>query len=118
MAKRIWKMLPVKLALLLVALRVCVQCHENEQHIESIDNQALSQIIANLKEYVSEPSVLQSQKSNENSSQKNYTMVSTSLGGIVGLIENGYRSFKGIPFAQPPINNLRWEAPVSPNGNI
>ena len=35
--------------------------------------------------------------------------------GIVqGTIEDGLRVFKGIPFAAPPVGDLRWKAPQSP----
>src|SRR5689334_9665764 len=32
-------------------------------------------------------------------------------GRISGTIENGVRTFKGIPFAAPPVGDLRWKAP-------
>ena len=79
-------------------------------------NSDLSSIVSNFKDYVSEPSSLQIRPINQQSQPVNYTLVKTSLGGIVGVVENNYRSFKGIPFAQAPINNLRWEAPKPPNG--
>ena len=33
-------------------------------------------------------------------------------GPIEGLIYDGYRVFKGIPYAQPPIGALRWSDPL------
>lgn len=33
-------------------------------------------------------------------------------GEVEGTVENGLGSFKGIPFAQPPVGDLRWKAPV------
>ncbi len=35
----------------------------------------------------------------------------TTDGWVEGSVRNGIESFKGIPFAAPPIGNLRWRAP-------
>ena len=37
--------------------------------------------------------------------------VKTSRGTITGFVENNIRVFKGIPFAQPPIKEQRWQPP-------
>lgn len=37
--------------------------------------------------------------------------VKTEQGIVQGTLENGLRVFKGIPFAKPPIGDLRWKAP-------
>lgn len=44
-------------------------------------------------------------------SQQDPTLVKTKDGIVQGTIENDIRVFKGIPFAAPPVGNLRWKAP-------
>lgn len=39
--------------------------------------------------------------------------VQTELGIVQGTIEDSLRVFKGIPFAAPPVGDLRWKAPQS-----
>lgn len=39
------------------------------------------------------------------------TLVNVHEGSLEGVTENGLTVFKGIPFAAPPIDNLRWSAP-------
>ena len=46
------------------------------------------------------------------SSLAQQTIVNTSSGKVEGLIHDEITSFKGIPFAEPPIGSLRWKAPV------
>ena len=38
-------------------------------------------------------------------------LVETTLGRIEGVQHDGYATFEGIPFAQPPVGDLRWVAP-------
>ncbi|KAN0036008.1 hypothetical protein ACTA71_005306 [Dictyostelium dimigraforme] len=45
-------------------------------------------------------------KKNDNS------VVVTQLGAVKGIVEDTHRVFYGIPFAQPPVNQLRWEDPI------
>jgi para-nitrobenzyl esterase len=40
--------------------------------------------------------------------------VSTTSGRVRGRVENGNAVFRGIPFAQPPLLDLRFQAPVPP----
>ncbi|MGB3777676.1 MAG: carboxylesterase family protein [Tunicatimonas sp.] len=37
--------------------------------------------------------------------------VQTTAGTLQGTYESGIRVFRGVPFAQPPVGNLRWQAP-------
>jgi para-nitrobenzyl esterase len=40
--------------------------------------------------------------------------VCTQSGQIQGADEGGYRTFRGIPFAAPPVGDLRWRPPAPP----
>ena len=42
------------------------------------------------------------------------TQVQTTAGAIAGSTENGIFSFKGVPFAMPPVGDLRWRSPQPP----
>ena len=44
----------------------------------------------------------------------NNTLVSTKYGKLEGVKRNGVFVFKGIPYAAPPVANLRWMPPASP----
>ena len=46
---------------------------------------------------------------------QNFTEVDTSLGMVIGVEQNGYRLFRGIPYASPPIGDNRWAPPVPPS---
>ena len=41
-------------------------------------------------------------------------VVSTTYGKVQGVEETGYVAFKGIPFAKPPVGQLRFKPPVDP----
>lgn len=41
-------------------------------------------------------------------------VVCTQQGAVQGIVENGTRAFKGIPYAQPPVGPLRWRPPAPP----
>ncbi|UBM59680.1 carboxylesterase family protein [Marinilongibacter aquaticus] len=41
-------------------------------------------------------------------------IVQTNSGQISGSLEDSVHIFKGIPFAKPPVGDLRWKAPQSP----
>ena len=38
-------------------------------------------------------------------------LVTTKNGKIEGVEAEGYTIFKGIPYAKPPVGELRWKAP-------
>ena len=42
------------------------------------------------------------------------TVVCTQSGQVQGTVEGGYRFFRGIPFAAPPVGDLRWRPPAPP----
>src|SRR5271169_1439731 len=42
------------------------------------------------------------------------TVVCTQSGQVQGAIEGDFRAFREIPFAAPPVGNLRWRPPTSP----
>jgi len=42
------------------------------------------------------------------------TVVCTQSGQLQGAVEGSYRAFRGIPFAAPPVGDLRWRPPVPP----
>lgn len=41
-------------------------------------------------------------------------IVETAYGQISGVYENGVTYYKGVPFAKPPVGDLRWAAPEDP----
>ena len=46
---------------------------------------------------------------------QNLTEVEVEQGIVEGIQENGMTVFKGIPFAAPPVDELRWKAPQPPS---
>jgi para-nitrobenzyl esterase len=48
------------------------------------------------------------------SAQNASTLVTTQSGYVEGVIEGDVRAFRGIPFAAPPIGDLRWRPPAPP----
>jgi para-nitrobenzyl esterase len=42
---------------------------------------------------------------------KSRVLVNTSLGSILGYVENGIEHFLGVPFAEPPLNRYRFRHP-------
>src|SRR5882757_6690985 len=38
-------------------------------------------------------------------------VVRTDAGRVQGTAQDGYRTFQGIPFAAPPVGDLRWSSP-------
>ncbi|WP_198652802.1 carboxylesterase/lipase family protein [Actinocorallia populi] len=47
----------------------------------------------------------------EAGSTKHDEVVGTTLGELRGTVKNGVRSFQGIPYAAPPVEELRWKSP-------
>ena len=41
-------------------------------------------------------------------------VVATELGPVTGFVDGGTRNFLGIPYAAPPVGDLRWRPPQSP----
>jgi para-nitrobenzyl esterase len=44
-------------------------------------------------------------------SELNREIVKTNYGMIKGIVKDGYTEFLGIPYAKPPVGELRWKAP-------
>ena len=42
------------------------------------------------------------------------TIACTQSGALQGVVESNIRAFRGIPFAAPPLGNLRWKPPAPP----
>ena len=46
--------------------------------------------------------------------QRGIGIVKTKYGAVQGVEENGITAFKGVPYAKPPVGELRWRAPQLP----
>ena len=44
-------------------------------------------------------------------------VVNTTCGPVRGSIDGGTASFKGVPYATPPVGSLRWQPPVTLQGD-
>jgi para-nitrobenzyl esterase len=42
-------------------------------------------------------------------------VVTTTTGKLEGTVENGLYIFKGVPYATPPVGDLRWQPPQPPH---
>ncbi len=42
-------------------------------------------------------------------------VVQTSYGDVRGIEQDGVRSWRAIPFAAPPVGDLRWREPLPPD---
>ena len=45
-------------------------------------------------------------------------MVETAYGKIIGTDMGDYVEYRGIPYARPPIGELRWKAPQKPEAFV
>jgi para-nitrobenzyl esterase len=46
--------------------------------------------------------------------QSSPTIAVTQSGAVQGVVDGNFLRFRGIPFAAPPLGNLRWKPPVAP----
>ena len=66
-----------------------------------------------LKEEKKQMATLQGENAEiKDNSYDRHLAVTCDNGTFVGREENGVRSYKGIPYALPPVGNLRWQPPV------
>ena len=91
----------------LLILLTCVSANRKENEIPSI-----LEVIEVLEDSMRNKEISLNNKFNQ--SPQNFTTITTTLGTVVGVEENGYRVFKGIPYASPPTGNYRWMPPRPP----
>jgi len=53
----------------------------------------------------------------QNDNNRHNTIVTTKYGRLMGILdENDTWAWKGVPYAKPPVGDLRWKAPLEPDG--
>ena len=51
------------------------------------------------------------------STHEDAVKVTCENGIMLGQTEDGVTSFKGVPYAKPPVGDLRWKAPQAPDAS-
>jgi para-nitrobenzyl esterase len=51
----------------------------------------------------------------DNAESKDDAVVQLDSGAVRGVVADDYRLFQGIPFARPPVGELRWQSPREPD---
>lgn len=53
----------------------------------------------------------------DNEGSESDTAVMCQNGNMVGTVKNDVHSYKGVPYAKPPVGELRWKAPEAPDAS-